>query len=70
MSNEKQPLITETPEERARRIGVPLYPARKPLPVLNDNPIVGVCGACGIDIREIMHLACRREDCPLFNSRL
>lgn len=56
---------TETIVQRAARLGVPVIPAKKSLPVVDANPTIGVCGACGIEIKKIMHIACRRTDCPL-----
>lgn len=56
----------ETPAEKAKRIGVPLIPARpKPAPV-EANPVVSICGACGVEMRQIMNFACSRMDCPCF----
>lgn len=60
-------MSNETPEEKARRIGVPLIPKRKALPVLPGlgEPTVAVCGECGIEIRQVMHYACMRSNCPV-----
>lgn len=53
----------ETPEERARRIGVPLVPRRPETPVSPD-PIVGVCGECGLELRRVMMYSCPNGRCP------
>lgn len=54
----------ETPEERARRLGVPLVPRRpRPGPVPHDF-VVAVCGECGLKLRRTMHYSCRNADCP------
>jgi hypothetical protein len=54
-------------KEKADALGVPLIPVKdnwgkKPVPY--DNPIIAVCGKCGIELRQIMHFACGHSDCP------
>lgn len=56
------PAAGETPEERARRIGVPLVPRRPP--EHPDHAVLAVCGVCGIDLRRVMMRCCQEEDCP------
>lgn len=57
----------EAPEEKARRMGVPVIPKRRtPVPV-GPNPTIAVCGACGIDLKGVMHFVCNHDDCPCFN---
>lgn len=57
----------DTPTERARRRGVPLIPPRPERIRPNDsNPIVAVCGECGIELRYVMHYSCSRPRCPWF----
>lgn len=51
--------------ERARKIGVPVLPARPVERPAEENPVVAVCGACGIDIHKIMWMACNKAGCPL-----
>jgi len=52
----------ETPEEKARRLGVPLIPKR---PVLPMKVIAAVCGECGREVPHMDMYACPRENCPL-----
>lgn len=59
---------SETPAEKAKRIGVPLVPRRpKNLPVPKGdptNPTISICGECGIEIKVVMHYACGIPNCP------
>lgn len=41
----------------------PLDPNRVPM---DPNPVVATCGACGLDLRRVMHYVCPRSDCPCF----
>lgn len=62
--------LNETPEQRARRLGVPLVRQPNPLARRYDpNPVVAVCGECGRDVRWVEHHSCGRVDCP-FGSAL
>lgn len=54
----------ETPEEKARRIGVPVVPRRPPRPPVNPDPILAVCGECGVEIRRVMMYSCQNGNCP------
>lgn len=63
-AEERKRFDAMTPAQKAARLGVPLIPARKALPVVDSNPVVAICGACGIELRKIMHMACQRSDCP------
>lgn len=58
--------VGETPAEKAKRIGVPLIPARPVAQPLDQNPIVSVCSACGMEMRRVMGFSCSRSDCPCF----
>ena len=51
--------------ERARKIGVPVLPPRRADRPAEENPVVAVCGACGIDVRKVMWMACNKAECPL-----
>jgi hypothetical protein len=57
---------SETPEEKAHRLGVPVIPKLpRPLhPPSDSNRVVGVCGKCGLCLRECMWYCCRRAGCP------
>lgn len=56
----------ETPEEKARRIGVPLIPkSNKPFVIpLDNNRTVSVCGECGLEIKQVMGYCCPKGNCP------
>ncbi len=61
--------ITETPAQKAIRLGVPLIHVDRwaPKPV-QENPIIGICGACGLEIRYMMSYTCSKNGCPVFLS--
>lgn len=54
-------------EDKAKRLGVPII---KKLPDKEDyspstpNPIVAVCGECGLEIYEVMGYVCSNVRCP------
>jgi hypothetical protein len=56
---------TETPEDKAKRIGVPVIPVNPHIPT-GPNPTVSVCGKCGMEIKQVMHYVCNIPDCPVF----
>jgi hypothetical protein len=56
--------LSETPEEKARRLGVTLIPVRTPLPKLHPD-VVAVCGKCGREIGQIDMYVCSDSECPL-----
>lgn len=58
----------QSAERKAEDLGVPLLRPKPKLPVVDSNPVVAICGACGIEVRKIMSIACRRADCPLSNG--
>lgn len=62
------PKQSESPQEKARRLGVPVIPPREKQPTPDSNPVVSVCGECGVEMRRIMHIACGRERCPYRKS--
>lgn len=57
-----------TPEEKAKELDVPLIPklpdsvANRPM---DTNPVVAVCGQCGLEIRRIMGYSCSNSNCPI-----
>jgi hypothetical protein len=55
-----------TPEEKAKRHGVPLIPK---LPerrnTFDPNPVVAVCGECGREVREVEGYWCPIALCPV-----
>ena len=56
--------MSETPEEKAERLGVMLIPKREPQPIA-PNGIIAVCGECGLEIYQIMGYVCPRgRNCP------
>jgi hypothetical protein len=57
----------ETPEQKAKRIGVPLIPKNsRPYIVPMDDPnrTVSVCGECGLEIKQVMGYCCPKANCP------
>jgi hypothetical protein len=60
--------MTETPEEKARRLGVPLIPKVTrvfQIAPISPNQVVSVCGECGLEMRQVMGYVCSRgADCP------
>lgn len=59
------PAQEETPEERARRMGVPYVKPHPVLPIMNGNPVVAVCGGCGRDVHYMEGYSCPQTDCPI-----
>lgn len=59
--------MSETPEEKARRLGVPVIP-RKPVvniaPIIDPNRVMSVCGECGLELRMVMGYVCSKSNCP------
>jgi hypothetical protein len=67
----------ETPQEKAKRLGVPLIP--KPFPIINKPlpdykdlqkfksqimKVVAICGSCSRELRINEKHPCGRGDCP------
>jgi hypothetical protein len=51
---------------RAEYLGVPVIPA---IPTPKDkgpNPVVAICGECGLELHRVMGYVCSRENCPCF----
>lgn len=60
-----EPWTPETPEEKAKRIGVPVIPKRKAAPPFPaPNGPRAVCGECGITIHDVMMYSCPCSNCP------
>lgn len=59
----------ENLDEKAKRIGVPVIPASPPGSKFPEaNPTVAICGACGMEMKQIMMMSCQRKDCPCFRK--
>lgn len=58
--------MAETPEEKAKRLGVPLIPIwHKPFTLpIDGNRTVSVCGECGLEIKQVMGYCCPNVNCP------
>lgn len=55
--------MSETPEEKARKYGVPLIPRIKPIPTQTDP--IAICGECGLEIpRGAFGYCCPQPNCP------
>jgi hypothetical protein len=59
--------MNDTPKDKAKRHGVPVIPRRaestKQAP-RDPNPVVAVCGECGLEIRQTMGYYCPKANCP------
>lgn len=56
----------ETPQEKARRIGVPVIPKLpESQPSIEPNPVVAICGECNREVRQIEGYCCGNPRCPL-----
>jgi len=65
-NTEKTPHTEEFFKEKADRLGVPLIPK---LPIIPNepatpNPIVAVCGECGLSLHQVMAYVCTNQRCP------
>lgn len=59
--------MNETPEQKAKRLGVRLIPKREviaPTAPYDPNPTVAVCGQCGLEVKNVMGYYCPRQNCP------
>jgi hypothetical protein len=56
----------ETPVQKANRLGVPLIPKKPNIPRDKDpNPVIGVCGECGHELRKVEWRSCPLGNCPM-----
>lgn len=58
----------ETPAEKATRLNVPLIHPLPPHKPRDENPIVAVCGECGLEVHKTMMYACPRRLCPVYKK--
>lgn len=58
--------MSETPEQAAARLGVPLIPR---LPEFNPVQIVAICGECGHHLKQSETFVCNRRNCPCGSCR-
>jgi len=58
----------ETIEQKAERRGVPIISPENPRPWKKNltNPVVAICGKCGLEIRSVMMYSCPYSNCPVF----
>lgn len=62
--------VEDTIEEKAKRLGVPVIPPLKPTEPLvpsdpiNPNPVVAICGECGLELHQTMGYVCTNPRCP------
>ena len=56
--------INSSPEKKAKDLGVPVIPKRLPIN-REPNPVVAVCGECGLEIRQVMMYSCGKINCPV-----
>jgi hypothetical protein len=66
--DDKWPGEFEDIQKKAERLGVNVIGGDnwKPIKPFAENPVVGVCGVCGLEIRSVMWYSCRNNDCPVF----
>ena len=58
---------SETPQEKAKRIGVPCIPEKPIAPEKpSDQGTIAICGACGVELQRVMCYSCPRANCPVF----
>lgn len=63
--NDFSQTTAETPEQKAKRLGVPLIPKCPTTPPPgNPHGVVSVCGECGLEIYRTMGYSCQRNNCP------
>ena len=60
--------MSESIEEKARRMGVPVIPRRRPPPTApyphpQGGP-VAICGECGLELHRTMGYCCPHANCP------
>ena len=48
--------------------GVPVIPPLNRKPDIGPNPTVAICGACGLELKQVMGYVCGRDDCPCFSK--
>lgn len=61
----------ETPQEKAKRIGVPIIPSKKKKKDKPKDPhkkTIAVCGECGREVKEIDFYSCNKDNCPVQNQ--
>ncbi len=59
--------MPETPREKADRLGVPLIESFPSIPRPGSppyDPVVSVCGKCGLELRQVMGYVCSKPGCP------
>lgn len=44
---------------------VPIIPPRRKNPSREPNPVIAICGECGVMIRQLMYFSCGRSCCPI-----
>lgn len=60
-------MTDEEIEAEAKRLGVPVL--RRPIwpgPRGKENPVIAICGVCGVKLHGVMYMSCNREGCPAF----
>lgn len=59
-------MADETPEQRARRLGVPFVAPLKFHGRIHDsNPVIAICGGCGRDVHRMEGYSCPLSQCPI-----
>ena len=56
--------MNESPEDKAKRIGVLLIPSRPQQRKENLQGVIAICGECGLEIYRSMGYCCPKQNCP------
>lgn len=56
--------MSETPEEKAKRLGVTLIPKYPMSPMPRNDGVIAICGECGLELQRVMGYCCPRANCP------
>jgi hypothetical protein len=52
-------------DQEAKQLGVPVIPPiQAPHRPSDPNPVVAICGQCGMHICQLMHYVCSQPNCP------
>jgi hypothetical protein len=57
--------MSDSIDERAKRLGVPVVPKLPMQKPYDPNPVVAICGECGRDIHMMEGYCCGRNNCPV-----
>lgn len=67
IEEDNRSMVADYIREKARRLGVPVIEPIDPPTVdqkPDHNPVVGICGKCGLELRMVMGYYCPHNHCP------